>query len=261
MNNTKLLNIRSLSGLALFLLFFSFNGNAQRNVRDSVVATPWISVHYGLNWTGGDLADRYGLLNHIGGFIGYKTRKNWIYGVDGSFIFGNDIRVTDLFNHLIDSKGNITDQNGDIATVRVLSRGFYADANVGKILPVLSPNKNSGIYLSLGVGYLSHKMRIETQDHVVPQIELDYRKGYDRLTGGVNVQEFVGYAFMANQGVFNFYGGFYAQQGFTYNQRTVFFDQPDTPVSTDVRFDVQYGFKVAWLIPVYKRMPKEYYYN
>lgn len=261
MNSTKLMNIRSLSGLVLFVLLISFNGNAQRNVSDSIIATPWISVHYGLNWTAGDLADRHGLFNHIGMFAGYKTRKNWIYGVDGSFMFGNKVRATGLFDHLLDSKGNITDQNGDIAIVRVLSRGFHADVNVGKIFPVLSPNKNSGIYVSLGAGYVAHKYRIETQDHVVPQIELDYRKGYDRLTGGLNTQQFVGYAFMANQGVFNFYGGFYVQEGFTFNQRTIFFDQPDTPVSTDMRFDMQYGFKVAWLIPIYKRMPKEFYYN
>ncbi len=261
MNTRKLMNIRSLSGLVLFVILLSFNGNAQRNVSDSVIGTPWISVHYGLNWTGGDLADRFGLLNHLGMFAGYKTNKNWVFGVDGSFIFGNDVKVEGLFDHLLDSKGNITDINGDIASVRVAARGFHVNGNVGKIIPVLSPNKNSGIYLSLGAGYVAHKLRIETQDHVVPQIELDYRKGYDRLTSGLNIQEFVGYSFMANHGVFNFYGGFYAQQGFTYNRRTVFFDQPDTPVSTDMRLDFQYGFRVAWLIPIYKRMPKEFYYN
>ena len=192
---------------------------------------------------------------------GYKTRRNWVYSVDGAFMFGNQIKETGLFNNLVDSKGNITDQNGDIATVRVLSRGFYVDVNVGKIFPVLSPNKNSGIFLNVGAGYTSHNYRIETNDHVVPQLELDYRKGYDRLTTGLNTQQFLGYAFMANQGIVNFYGGFFIQEAFTYNRRTIFFDQPDTPVPTDMRMDIQYGFKVAWLIPIYRRLPKEYYYN
>ena len=66
---------------------------------------------------------------------------------------------------------------------------------------------------------------------------------------------------MANQGALNFYAGFYAQQGFTYNQRDIFFDQPDVPVSKEMMIDLQYGFKVAWLIPIYKRVPKEYYFN
>jgi hypothetical protein len=106
-----------------------------------------------------------------------------------------------------------------------------------------------------------HKYRIETQDHVVPQIELDYRKGYDRLTTGLNTHQFIGYSFMANQGFVNFYGGFYFQQGYTFNRRTLFFDQPETPVSTDIMLDLQYGLKFAWLIPIYKRQPKEYYFD
>lgn len=242
-------------------ILFSIQASAQRNASDSIIGTPWVSVSYGGNWTSGDLASRYGYLNHLGFFAGYKTRKNWIYGIEGNFIFGNKIKVTGLFDHLTDSKGNITDINGDIAAVTVLSRGFNVAATVGKIFPVYSPNRNSGIYVNAGVGYLAHKMRIETQDNVIPQIELDYRKGYDRLTSGLNLHQFVGYAFMANQGAINFYGGFYISEGFTYNQRNVFFDQPDIPVSKDLRMDIQYGFKLAWLIPIYKRMPKAYYYN
>lgn len=207
------------------------------------------------------MADRFGYLNHVGIFAGYKDKKNWVYGLEGNFMFGDSVALTGLFDHLTDSKGNITDINGDIATVRVLSRGLYINGVIGKILPILSPNPNSGIYVNLGVGYFLHRLRIETQDHVVPQIELDYKKGYDRLTTGANLTEFVGYAFMADQGAINFYGGIYAQQGFTYNRRTINFDQPEIPVSTSMRIDLQFGFKVGWLIPVYQRQPKEFYFD
>lgn len=243
------------------LIFTSFQAFSQRNASDSIIGTPWVSVSYGGNWTGGDLASRFGYLNHLGFFAGYKTKKNWIYGIEGNFIFGNKIRLTGLFDHLVDSKGNITDVNGDIATVSVLSRGFNASGSIGKIFPVFHTNKNSGIYFSTGIGYLAYKIRIETQNQVIPQIELDYKKGYDRLTTGLNLHQFLGYAFMANQGAVNFYGGFYISEGLTYNRRNVFFDQPDIPVSKNLRMDIQYGFKVAWLIPIYKRLPKAYYYN
>jgi hypothetical protein len=249
------------TALLIACLFSGLIAFGQRNVADSAIATPWVSVHYGINGTAGDLAERHGIFSHVGMFAGYKTKRNWIFGADGSYMFGNQVKATGLFDHLVDSKGNITDQNGDIAIVQVLSRGFHANANVGKIFPVISPNENSGIYLNLGVGYVMHKFRIETQDHVVPQLELEYKKGYDRLTTGLNTQQLLGYAFMANQGFVNLYGGFYCQQGFTYNRRTVNFDQPDTPVSTDMRLDIQYGFKLAWLIPIYKRKPKDYYFN
>ena len=248
-------------GIIIITSFFRTGVHAQRIVSDSVIATPWVSVQYGINWTAGDLNERLGILNHVGVFLGWKTAKNWVYGVEGSFMFGNDVRVTGLLDHLMDSKGNITDVNGDIATVRILSRGFHVNGAVGKIFPVLSPNKNSGIYVNMGLGYVAYKLRIETQDHVVPQIELDYKKGYDRLTSGLNAHQFLGYTYMANRGAINFYGGFYIQEGFTYNRRTIFFDQPDTPVPTAMRLDVQYGLKVGWVIPIYKRVPKAFYYN
>ena len=121
--------------IAFVLLSFSVNPvTAQRKASDTILATPWISVSYSVNGTAGDLQDRYGLLNNLGFFAGYKTKRNWIFGIEGNFIFGNRINVVDLFNELTDSKGNITDENGDIATVRVLARGFNVNGSIGKIL-------------------------------------------------------------------------------------------------------------------------------
>lgn len=245
----------------VLLIQFSYQSYGQRNVKDSIIGTPWFTVQYGFNFTGGDLADRYGHFNHVGFFAGYKTSRNWVYGFESHYMFGNDIRLTGIFDHLVDSQGYITDVNGDQATVLVFNRGVHANGIIGKVIPVLSPNKNSGIYVNLGVGYLLHKLRLETNDQVVPQIELDYKRGYDRLTTGVNTSQFLGYAFMANQSFVNFIAGFYFQQGFTYNRRTMNYDSPDVPVSTDMRIDLQYGIKVGWMIPVYKRQPKDYYYN
>ena len=143
----------------------------------------------------------------------------------------------------------------------VAERGFNINLMIGKVFTVFSPNANSGIYVHGGAGYLQHRMKIETQDQVIPSLELDYRKGYDRFTTGLNLHQFVGYAYLGNSGVVNFYGGFYIMEGFTQNRREVFFDQPDTPVPTGTRLDMLYGFKVGWFVPVYKRKPKEFYFN
>jgi hypothetical protein len=248
----------------LFVFFIGFYFNplfSQRNVKDSAIATPWIGVHYGGNFTAGDLADRYGYLNHLGIIAGYKTATNWYIGMESNFIFGNQVRVTGLLNDLIDSYGNVTDVNGDIARIFVLPRGLNINVSVGKVFPVLSPNNNSGIFVNGGLGYLIHHMRIETNDQVVPQLELNYRKGYDRLTSGVNLHQFIGYAFMANSGFYNFYGGFYAQEGFTKNLRTINLDEPEVPVSSKTRIDIQVGFRLGWMIPFYKRKPKDFYFN
>ena len=250
--------MRTLLVCFLMIPVLSFS---QWNKKDSVMSRVWIGAEYGGNWPQADLAERYGFMNHIGVMTGFKSSKNWFYGLQSSFHFGNDIRLTGLFDHLIDSYGNITDVNGDIAAVLVFPRGFNINACIGKIFPVFGSNKNSGIFVHTGVGYLLHRMKIETNEQVIPQIELDYKKGYDRLTSGVNIHQFVGYNFMLNDGGYHFYGGLYAQEGFTKNRRTINFDEPDVPVSTELRLDVQIGFKLGWVIPIYKRQPKDFYFN
>lgn len=237
--------------------------HAQRNVSDSAISMPLLAAQYGINATAGDLHDIHGMFNHVGFFAGYKTKTNWIFGIDGNFMFGNRVQISneELFSNLIDSHGNITDINGDVAIVPTYSRGYNVNATVGKIIPVLSPNPNSGIYLNAGAGYLVHHIRIETQNQVVPQIELNYKRGYDRLRSGLNTHQFIGYYFMSNKSFVNFYGGFYIQEGFTYNRRPVFYNDPDTPVPQNMMLDIQYGVKFAWMIPIYKRKPKDFYFN
>ena len=65
--------------LLAFLICFGFRGFGQRNVSDSAIATPWIALHYGLNAPGGDLKERFGVINHVGAMAGYKTSKNWVF--------------------------------------------------------------------------------------------------------------------------------------------------------------------------------------
>lgn len=248
-----------------FILIFcasivSFYSSAQRDV-SKAIGTPYIGIQYGLNLPGGDFADRYGLTNGIGIHAGYKTKHNWIYAVETNFFFGNQIRIDGILQNLLDDRGTITNTSGSSAVVKLFNRGFNANLSVGKIIPIWSPNPNSGILFELSAGYRLHMIKVGHQNDEVPQLEGDYKKGYDRLTIGFNTSELIGYNFMANKGVFNFYAGFYFQQMFMKNQRNIFFDHPNKAVSTKLRFGQLYGIKVGWLIPIYKRQPNEFYYN
>ena len=64
---------------ACFMLAL-IEAHAQRNVSDSIIPSTWLVVQYGGGFTSGDLADRYGYLNHVGIFAGYKTKRNWVLG-------------------------------------------------------------------------------------------------------------------------------------------------------------------------------------
>jgi len=230
---------------------------------DSTIGTPLFGIQYGVGWTGGDLADRYGSFNLVGLTAGYKFSKNWYLGVEGNFMFGNKIRmnIPEIFGALVDSKGNMTDQNGDIANIQLFARGLQVNIEIAKVFSRLGHNENSGLMVKIGGGYLNHRMRIETNDQVVPSIETDYKRGYDRLTTGFNATQFLGYLFMSDNNFLNFYAGGFIEEGFTKNRRKYFYDQPGLLAPTEMRLDILYGFKVGWLIPVYKRKPKEFYYN
>ena len=134
--------------------------HAQKKKSDSAVARAWIGFEYGANTTMGDLSDRYGFLNHLSLMTGFKTKKNYFFGLNSTFLFGSDIRLSGIFDHLTDSYGNITDVNGDIAAIVVYPRGFSSNVTIGKILPLFSVNRNSGVFIHAGVGFLLHKMKI-----------------------------------------------------------------------------------------------------
>jgi hypothetical protein len=218
------------------------------------------AVHYGTGWTGGDLVNRYGYINLVGFSAGFKLKNNWFFQSDASFLFGSQVKIPGLLDGITDSYGNITDVNGDPAAVNIVSRGVSANLQMGKIIPLSKFQRNSGLMVHAGAGYLNHRIKIETQTQVVPMIELDYKKGYDRLTSGVSLMQFIGYAHMARSSFYNFYGGFYCMQGFTRERRTVYFDQPNVPVSTKTRLDLLVGLKFGWFIPFYSTR-KDYYYE
>lgn len=232
----------------------------QRNLKDEAIGTPMVGIHYTAVFPTMDLAKRYGYTNQIGLTAGYKTKKNWVYGVEGNFNFGNSIRVEGLFDHLVDDKGFITEVGGGQAVVELFQRGFNVNAHAGKIFPWFGPNPNSGLYVSLGAGYTLSKIRIETTYDVVPMIETENKRGYDRQAVGLSLHQFVGYSHLSTQGIIHFYVGFYANQGFTKYSRSYFYDT-GAPSYQGILYDFQLGIRGGWYIPIYKRKAKSVYFN
>jgi len=245
----------------VLLLFFRVTPLLSQALLDTAVEPKiMVAVHYGAGWTGGDLVNRYGYINLVGFSGGFKFKNNWFVQTDASFLFGSQVKLKGFLSAITDSYGNITDINGDPAAVNILCRGVSANIQVGKIVPLSKFQRNSGLMIHLGAGYLNHRIKIETQTQVVPMIELNYKKGYDRLTTGLGMMQFVGYAYMARHSFYNFYGGFYCIEGLTRERRTLYFDQPNVPVPTKTRLDILVGIKLGWFIPFYTTQ-KDYYYE
>jgi hypothetical protein len=244
----------------LISVFFFLQLNGQRNLKEEVIGTPMIGLHYTSIFPQLDLADRYGYMNQIGTTFGYKTKQNYVYGIEGNFNFGNQIKIDNLLTHLEDSFGNITEVGGSPAIVDLLLRGFNINAHVGKIIPWFGPNPNSGLYISFGAGYTLHRIRIETTHDVVPLIETENKRGYDRQTVGLSLHQFIGYSHLSNKNSIHFYLGFYANQGFTKFSRSYFYDT-GLPSDPSIQNDFQLGIRGGWYVPVYKRKAKTVYFN
>lgn len=256
----------------IIALFIVFQSQAQVNANDSKVGAFIPTVAYSFQFPGGDLADNYGYNSTIGGGFMYKTKKNFLFSLDLNFIFGNQVKNADTILWMItNSSGAIIDANGIYPEYAIYERGYILNFRLGKIFKLLQANPNSGVMLMGGLGYLSHRMRIDVQGETVPQLKDDYGKGYDRLTGGLNLNEFIGYFYMGRTRVLNFYGGFEFYQAFTKNLRERNFDQLIYDKTTDTYtiagkdnnsyVDFFFGIKIGWMIPVYSRAPDTYYYD
>lgn len=245
--------------IILIISILSFTVKAQVNVRDSIVFAPLLDFTYALQFPGGDMADRFGTNNNLGGSFLIKNRHNWIYGVSGGFVFGTDVKESSVIEALEDDNGGIVGTTGRYANIILQQRGFTAQAVVGKIFPWFGPNQNSGVMIMGGVGFIQHKIRFQDEIKEVPLLNDDYAKGFDRLTNGLLTSEFIGYRYMANNRLLNFYAGVEFMQGFTKNRRSFNYDTREE--DTKDRLDLLTGIKVGITIPLYKKAPKDFYYN
>ncbi len=246
----------------LLAMFFSLVTFGQKTETDSIFSIPMIYFNYTLQFPGGDLVDRFGISNGVGGGFQWKTHKNLIFGIEYNYIFGGDIKNEDqLMSNIKTHNGQIIDNGGTFANYTTSERGFFTSLKFGKVIPVSKKNRNSGIVIMGSIGYLQHRIRIENIDNIAPQIEGDYEYGYDRLAGGFSIGESIGYLYIGNSKLLNFYAGFEFVQGFTKPKRKVNFDtrEPD-PVQN--RMDMLNGIKVAWIFTIGKREAanREYYY-
>ncbi|MFM7079016.1 MAG: hypothetical protein ACKOYC_04400, partial [Bacteroidota bacterium] len=177
--------------------------SAQSGVRDSVIRFPFMNIGFGIYQPGGDLADRFGTGSMVSGEVLYKNKRNFVFGINTGFLFGDKIKEPGLFSDLYTPEGQIIGLDGLYAEIRLFERGYHVGATVGKIFSFKKPNPNSGIMVLVGPGFLQHKIRIEDIGNTVPALRGDYKKGYDRLTNGLRLYQFIGYVYFSNRQLAN----------------------------------------------------------
>lgn len=245
---------------ALIILVSVVPASAQLMLRDSSISVPLISGSYGFQFAGADMKDRFGNSSTIGVNFLQKSKSNWVYGFEYNYIFGSNVKqVEEILENLMTNQGQITDGNGVPSIWGAFERGFFSGFKLGRIFPIVGPNPNSGLIVMGGLGYMKHYINIQNENNTTPQINGDYKYGYDYLTSGVYSTQFIGYIHFGNSKVINFFGGIEILEAKTAGRRDYLFDimGPDN----SKRFEMLYTIRVGWFIPIYKRASQEYFYN
>lgn len=214
-----------------------------------------ISLNYGFQIPLGDMKDLYGNNFNAGLVFEEQLKSNYLFGIEGQYIFGNTVKQDVLVN-LRNDLGNIYGNDKGIASVVLRERAWFIQAYVGKIIPITNPR--SGIKLKIGAGYFQHKIRLQDDFSSVNQVKGDYAKGYDRLSFGLGVCPFIGYQYISNSRRVNFYIGAESIIGFTEGRRDYQFDTMKP--WRDKRLDAVAGIKAGWILPFFTGIPADSYY-
>lgn len=245
--------------LPVIILLFSLESQSQQKGLNDAATIPFFYAFYGYQWPGADMAEQFGSNSVIGPGFMVKTKSNWLLGAEYDFHFGNNvINGLEIFDNMMTSDGQVISGNGTPALVALFERANSFGAKFGKVIPV-SQDKNSGIFITAGIGYITHKIRIEVENQSAPQLKGDYKRGYDRLSSGLMLNQAIGFMYFGKSRLLNFTISVEAFEGFVKPQRDYYFDLM-APPPDNKQFDFLIGPKISWMIPVRQRGLKEFYY-
>ena len=206
-----------------------------------------------------DMAERFGLSYRIGPSLQYKTKSNWVIGAKADFMFGNKIVEDSFLANFKEANGGIIGLNGIRTGVETFQRGYMIGLSLGRIINLSKQNSDNGLMVSGTFGFIQHKILITNADGQISQMSKEYRKGYDRLTNGLFIEPYIGYIYLSNNGLINFHIGLDAMLGFTQGRRDYLFDVRRP--GNENRFDILFGIRGGWYIPVFKKKSEDYFFE
>lgn len=228
---------------------------------DTAAPMIWLDAHLAYHFPMGELRTMFKNNFAVGPGFTFKTESNWTIGFHFDYMFGANLRDPDYFNGtLANDDGVVIDGNGLVSHGGITAEGRYwtLGADFGKIIP-LDRWKNSGLWLRVGAGYFSHRLRLNDVSNQYPQLDGDYAKGYDKRSSGFALNQFIGYQFLHRNRMLNFYIGLEFYEMWTKpNRNYVFFEGPTEDMTA--KFSGLIGLKVGWNIPLYERKTTTTFY-
>ena len=206
----------------------------------------------------GNLSERFGDNSSIGFSFFTEKENNFFYGIQGNYLFGNNVKDSSIFENLTTSTGALIGADGHYANVNLMERGFDIYLMAGYAFHIKKSDL-SGFYLSGGVGFLQHKIFIDTKNQNIPQLDEDYKKGYDRLSSGLSTKWEASYKYYSPNGKFQMYSGINMTVGYTKNMRPYLFDQMEYS-SNEMNLNNLLGINIGIIIPIHRRNEEKFHY-
>jgi len=161
------------------------------------------TAHYMYQVLSGDKSQQYGSNSNLGFNLNVKLRNNITLGMEGQFLFGSQYKDLGVLGNMVTSGGFIIGEDNSIETPELEGRGGNFFVEVGKIFPLNNKNKNSGLHIKGGLGYLFYSAYNTADVRSVTQLSGEYFNGYNRLESGLSVNSFLGYTLYSKSKLVN----------------------------------------------------------
>jgi hypothetical protein len=226
-----------------------------------------ITGNTNLDFPAGDIGKMFGTSYRVGFGLLHKSKKNWLLGAKFDFILGNIIHIDSFMINIRDQYNTgfnakyveLINAGGNRVGIPIYERGYATGIEAGKIININPLRPDNGIMLLTTAGFMQYKVDIFDADNAVPAIRGDYKKGYDRLTNGLFLEQYAGYVYFSKSRLINFHIGLDALFGFTQDRRSYLYDVMRT--DTKQRVDILYGLRGGWYIPMFRRKSEDILFN
>ena len=236
-------------GFFLFLFQLSLFSQDKLNLNDNKGTMLELGFEYNFLIPQADMKQYFADYKGVGMHFQLLSKRNIYFGGQMQFLFGNELDQDPLVQWR-DNLENVYGLNYTFAINPTKMRGLSGQIYTGKLFPIKAKNARMGIKTTLGVGFLQHKLKIQKDPTVfLPQLEGDYMKILDNMHNGISLHQFIGFHYLGNNRMINWYAGVECLQAFTENRRSYSYDIGIDPIAD--RMDMSIGFKIGWILPFY----------
>ena len=258
MIKSNIFNKRFIFSVGMTILLLYSHRLFSQSFKNDKLNVPALTATYGFCLPMADLSDRYTIFSQAGSSFLMKFKSNITVSLEGLILFSNNYRGESPLRSILNDNGTITNIHGDQTLFTLGMRGMQFQIKGGYIISKYSHNPNSGITLSAGAGFFQSKYWIDQRGQNTPQIMGEYVKGYDKMSNGFALTQFIGYTYFHNKNFLNVYAGIEFTEAWTKDRRVWDFAlnrKNDTKYN-----EIMTAFKVGFMIPFIRREAEGKYY-